>query len=149
MKRLLILLLFSTVLLSSCQYQGDQVLLVEKLPDTELYSMDGHHLDLGVSFKEDGVNVLGIDIPIDIQGSPKYVLFYKSKVWEFDKYDWHTFTLSDDEVQLFVDMYDIPPVPQLSWWRRMGGKIVFYSVTGILVLLFVIGFIAGIVKKKE
>ena len=153
MKRLslslfIVLTLFLT---TSCSYSGDMVIKVQDLPDTETYEIDGHYVDLGISFKEEGVDILGLTIPDKIYGDIKYVLYYKSKMIEFDSYNWHSYSLDQDDVQFFVDVYGIPPEPQLNWWHRWGGKVIlylFYAVCGIIALLFLWVFLKGVFGKE-
>lgn len=152
MKRIaLFLIIVLTFFATSCTYSGDMVIKVQNLPDTETYEIDGHYVDLGISFKEEGVDILGLKIPDKTYGDIQYVLYYKSKMIEFDSYNWHSYTLDPDDVQYFVDVFGIPPEPQLNWWHRWGGKVIlypFYAVGGIIVLLFLWAFLKGILKKE-
>jgi hypothetical protein len=116
---------------------------IQELPDNELYVIDGHHVDLGVSFKQDGIKI-GINLPYHNYGEPEYVLFYKSK-WS-DQYDWHSYTLDQDDIQYFVDLYGIPETPKLPLWDRVS---VFFGIVLVAVfgILGVIWIISGAIAK--
>jgi hypothetical protein len=134
-----------SLLALSCTYEGDKVVKIQELPNNEIYEIDGHHVDLGVSFQQDGIK-LGFNLPYHNYGDPEYVLFYKSK-WT-DQYDWHTYSLDQEDIQYFVDVYGIPNTPQLPLWDRVS--VVFGVVLmSILAIAGVILIIRSVILKIQ
>lgn len=132
-----------SLLAVACTYEGDKIVKIQELPDNEVYEIDGHYVDLGIAFKQDGIN-LGFDLPYHNYGEPKYVLFYKSK-WS-DQYDWHTYPLDYEDVQFFVDTYGIPETPKLPFWTRIG-EIIGIIIAAICVIAGLILIITKWVSK--
>lgn len=132
-------LIVLSLLSVSCTYEGDKVVKIQDLPNNDLYEIEGQHVDLGIAFKQDGLK-LGFNLPYHNYGDPHYVLFYKSK-WT-DQYDWHTFSLDEEEIQYFVDVYGIPNTPELPLWDRVS---VFFGA--VLASIFVIAGVFLIIRN--
>lgn len=132
-----------SLMVVSCVYEGDKVVKIQELPNNELYEIDGHHVDLGISFKQDGIDV-GIKLPYHNYGDPEYVLFYKSNF--SDEYNWHSYSLDQEDIQFFVDLYGIPETPKLPLWDRIG-VFIGGAIAAILVIVGVIWIIVSAVEK--
>lgn len=131
-------------LFTSCTHTGDYVKLVQKLPNEEAFTVTdnhntSHHLNLGMSFQQDRIFFL----PARSYGEPEYVLYYEGSD-EYSSetkklYDWTTFSLDEDEVQYFVDAYDLPRIPEPNIWDRFGFWILLFGIPlvfGIILRIF-------------
>lgn len=124
------------------EYGEDDFTLVKELPDTEDFKMedtDGEmrHFDLAIMLK-DRKSVFGI--PMSYSGTPKYVLYRhrgrtQTKNFSFDYASY--IELSDEDVDILRELYpDIPETPTLSFWERIGGRLLIIFI--VLILAFII-----------
>lgn len=113
----------------------------KELPKTaefESETEDGQtfHVNLGVMV-DDQFSFLGV--PLWNEGEPKYVL-YNERIAKTSKGDftWYQYVEldNDDVTALREEVGGIPAKPQLSFWERIGGKLVALVVLVVLIFLF-------------
>lgn len=134
------------------QSSAESVSLFKKLPNTEDFEISNsegksYHGDLGVMV-DDQLEVFGI--PLWNEGEPKYVLYHMLGTTHTSKFDFSNFLyveLSPEDIAAFQEIYpDIPTEPRLSFWERIGGKLVVILVIGAL---FAFYYIAENHKEKK
>ena len=113
------ILLLLAVLTTSCEINDPHVKQVQQLPNVEEYEATDdlnrtRHMDLGISYYRYTV----LYIPVYAH-DPQYVLYFKDMHFG-DKITWNVHTLDEEEIQYFVDLYNISPTPKLNLWQRFG-----------------------------
>lgn len=105
------------------------------------------HLNLGVMV-DDQFSLFGI--PLWNEGEPKYVLYHQMGTVHTSKFDFTNYLyidLNEDDVAAIEEMVpglDVPSNPQLPFWDRIGGKLVF-----LLILIAVFGVLYVFCRKKK
>ena len=113
---------------------GETVEKVKDLPQREefmIQTSDGkcYHGDLGIKHEQFSLFWL----PIWNYGTEKYVLYADIDV---EGYDYTYADLSSDDIEyLRQEFAGIPATPELSFWTRIGGKLVVLAVLGLIILV--------------
>ena len=113
---------------------GETVEKVMELPQREefkILAQDGkwYHADLGI--KHEQFSLFGV--PIWNYGTEKYVLYTDTQI---EGYDYTYADLSSSDVRyLRQEFSSIPAKPELSFWTRIGGKLVVLTVLGVFIFV--------------
>ncbi len=122
----------------SVHASAESISLFKKLPQTEDFEISDsegktYHADLGVMV-DDQFEVFGI--PLWNEGDSKYVLYHEFGSVSTSKGDFTNYLyieLSAEDIAVLQEIYpDIPTEPRLSFWERVGGKLVVILVIGAL-----------------
>lgn len=148
--RLTLVALVFTML--SIKTNAESISLFKELPNTEDFEISdsegkSYHADLGVMV-DDQFELFGI--PLWNEGEPKYVLYHTLGTSHTSKVDLTHYLyieLTSEDIKTLQEFYpDIPTEPQLSFWERIGGKLV---VVLAIVVLFAFYYLAEIRKEKK
>ncbi|MCL1937521.1 MAG: hypothetical protein FWF52_03880 [Candidatus Azobacteroides sp.] len=95
---------------------GEKIEVVKNLPDDAL--VNNEHVNLGVMYKQFSI----FWIPMWNYGKTKFVLIDDAKKTYYD--------LTSEEVEMLKNDFnvDIPSVPTIGFWNKIGGKIIWGAV---------------------
>lgn len=114
---------------------GDHVVKVLDLPkDNDLFALEGDdgeivHLDLGIMHSQFSL----MWIPVFNYGEEKYVLYKESRN-TINYVD-----LDEDELKVLHALYDFPETPSMPFWHKIGGKLVWILIIGLLIFFKIKG----------
>ena len=103
---------------------GEKFDIAQKLPDN--FKIDGNHVNLGIMYKQFSV----FWIPVWNYGETTYVFIN-------DKEDGY-YDVDAEDIETLKTKFNVtvPEKPTLSFWNKIGGKLV------CLVIILVLGFFA-------
>jgi len=112
---------------------GQKIEMVSKLSEEAI--LNDEHVNLAVMYDQFAI----FWIPVWNYGEVKYVLVNDKKDTYYDLED------LEIDIEMLKEEFDlnVPNTPSISFWNKIGGKIVWAALIGVIV------FGAGMFRKKK